>query len=53
MKKIIYSIIAGLGLVSITSCSGMLDTDGSSDSSRMVVDPALNQKAIRFHSHMA
>lgn len=45
MKKIIYSIIAGLGLVSITSCSGMLDTDGSSDSSRMVVDPALNQKS--------
>lgn len=45
MKKIIYSIIAGLGLVSITSCSGMLDTDGASDSSRIVVDPELNQKS--------
>ena len=45
MKKIIYSIIAGFGLFSITSCSGMLDTDGASDSSRMVVDPELNQKS--------
>lgn len=45
MKKIIYSIIAGLGLVSIASCSGMLDTDGASDSSRIVVDPELNQKS--------
>lgn len=44
MKKIIYSIIAGFGLFSITSCSGMLDTDGASDNSRMVVDPELNQK---------
>ena len=44
MKKIIYSIIAGFGLFSITSCSGMLDTDGASDTSRMVVDPNLNQK---------
>ena len=44
MKKIIYSIIAGFGLFSIVSCSGMLDTDGASDTSRMVVDPNLNQK---------
>ena len=45
MKKIIYSIIAGFGLFCITSCSGMLDTDGASDTSRMVVDPDLNQKS--------
>lgn len=45
MKKIIYSIIAGFGLLNIASCSGMLDTDGASDSSRMVVDPDLNQKS--------
>ena len=45
MKKIIYSIIAGFGLFCITSCSGMLDTDGASDSSRIVVDPELNQKS--------
>ena len=44
MKKIIYSIIAGFGMLSIASCSGMLDTDGASDTSRMVVDPNLNQK---------
>lgn len=40
MKKILYSIIAMLGIFGTTACSDMLD----SDSSRQLFDPALNQK---------
>ena len=40
MKKILYSIIATLGIFGATACSDMLE----SDSSRQLFDPALDQK---------
>ncbi len=40
MKKIIYTIIAAIGVFGASSCSGMLDTE----SDRLVENPALDQK---------
>ena len=40
MKKILYTIIAMLGIYGTTACSDMLE----SDSSRQLFDPALDQK---------
>lgn len=40
MKKILYTIIATLGIFGATACSDMLE----SDSSRQLFDPALDQK---------
>ena len=40
MKKILYTIIAALGIFGATACSDMLE----SDSSRQLFDPALDQK---------
>ena len=40
MKKILYTIIAMLGIFGTTACSDMLE----SDSSRQLFDPALDQK---------
>lgn len=40
MKKILYTIIAMLGMFTATSCGDMLETDNDS----MVIDPDLNQK---------
>ena len=39
MKKILYTIIAMLGIFGTTACSDMLE----SDSSRQLFDPALDQ----------
>ena len=38
--KIIYTVIAALGLLSATSCQDMLSVDNDS----MIKDPSLNQK---------
>lgn len=40
MKKILYSIIAMLGILSASSCGDMLETDNDS----MVIDPGLDNK---------
>lgn len=40
MKKILYSIIAALGIFAVSSCSDMMQTDNDSQ----VIDPDLNSK---------